>query len=100
VKLFAQFAAFPNPLRGALVVRYLMPEGVSRVDISLYSLAGRRVWSTVQRNIRVGAPNRIVWNGTVKGRPVAAGSYILRLSAFGDNGQQLKSINRELIRLP
>jgi hypothetical protein len=96
---FTRFALYPNPFRGALTVSFMMPESVKRVVCRLFDTQGRLVWQHAQP-VRGGRANRVVWDGrTPRGRPVAAGSYVLRLSAYGFDGTHVASLEQQLIHL-
>jgi hypothetical protein len=96
---FARFALCPNPMHGSLTVSFMMPEGMAHVVCRLFDPRGRMVWDHTQA-VRGGRDNRMVWDGrTPQGRPVAAGTYVLRLSAYGRDGRHVASLEQQLIHL-
>jgi hypothetical protein len=98
VKPFARFALGPNPFRGALAMRFMMPEGVGRVECRLFDPLGRVVWRHVARGVRGGRMMQVVYDGrTSAGRPLAAGTYVLKLSAFDTRGGHMKSLKRQVM---
>jgi hypothetical protein len=75
-----------------------MPEGVGRVEAKLFDPLGRVVWQYADRDVVGGGVNRIVWDGRNSlSKPVASGTYVLKLSAFDTAGRHMKSLERRLI---
>jgi flagellar hook assembly protein FlgD len=53
------------------------------VEISVFDIAGRKVTSLLEKKVPAGA-HEVFWNGTDgRGKPVASGVYLCRLSAAG-----------------
>lgn len=100
VKPFAQFVAYPNPFRGAVTVRFMLPADVSRVEYRLFDALGRLVWHYTERSgIRVGL-NQVVWDGTNTLRKAAAtGTYLLRATAFHTDGRELATKETRLVNV-
>ena len=71
-------AAAPNPAAGGSEIRFSLEEG-SRVRLSLYDAAGRRVRALVDGPLTAG-PHRIAWDGRGEaGAAVGAGVYLVKL---------------------
>lgn len=96
---FAGFAAYPNPFSRGIAVRFLLPEGVGRLECRLYDTRGRLVWrKTEVDGIRVGS-NVVVWNGrTGRARAAATGTYVLRAWAYDSQGALLATREQRLVR--
>ncbi|MBD3239496.1 MAG: hypothetical protein GF331_02850 [Chitinivibrionales bacterium] len=98
VEPFAQFAAYPNPFRGSIAIRFMLPEEVARLECRLFDAQGRVIWEYVRREgIRTGM-NHLVWDGrTLQDRAVSAGMYLLRVSAYGVDGRRLATKEQRLV---
>jgi hypothetical protein len=69
--------AFPNPLVGRSVIAFELGNP-QPVRVALYDVAGRRVRTLADQPFDAGRHER-VWDGTDdRGRPVAAGIYLVR----------------------
>ncbi len=69
----------PNPFNPATTIAFELPEA-GRVELSVYSAAGRRVAVLVDGDAIAGR-HMATWNGTDEtGRPVASGVYFFRLT--------------------
>jgi hypothetical protein len=78
-------APYPNPLRGFVHLRYCLPFGrVSRVDFMAVDIRGRIVWQkTISERSVVGGSRECVWNGTTtRGQRLAAGLYVIKMTAY------------------
>ncbi|MFZ1948132.1 MAG: beta-propeller fold lactonase family protein, partial [bacterium] len=72
--------SFPNPFRGAAMIRFGVPEA-GRVDVSVYDVRGRLVKTIVSQNLPPGSYT-VSWDGKdARGNPAASGVYFCRLSA-------------------
>lgn len=82
-RLFAQLAAFPNPLRGdaSIQVRYELPAGMP-VSFAMYDLAGRPVATLQDRAWRWEGPHTESLNVPAR---LPAGQYLLRLETAAGN---------------
>jgi hypothetical protein len=97
---FTRFALYPNPFRGALTMSFMMPESVKHVECRLFDPRGRVVWQHNLRKVRSGRLNTVVWDGlTPQRRPVAAGTYVLRLSALDTDGARVATLKRQVTHL-
>jgi len=68
----------PNPFNGKTVVSYEVP-GNGEVDLSIYSLLGKKVKTLVDR-LQVSGRHTVTWDGSDEsGSPVASGAYYCRL---------------------
>lgn len=98
---FAGFAAFPNPFRGTVTLRYLLPAEAARVEYALYDATGRRIWrKSVSDGIRTGV-NVMVWDGRgSRGAALSSGTYLLRADAYDTAGSMLGSREQKLVYVP
>ncbi|GEM_PF-2614881 len=72
--------SYPNPFADTAVFVYSLTDYCDRVDLKVYSRAGRAVRSLEQRNV-VGY-QEVVWDGrTASGNNVANGLYFLKVTA-------------------
>ncbi|MEM6326231.1 MAG: CotH kinase family protein [Bacteroidota bacterium] len=69
----------PNPFREAVSVTVSLP-APARLTLDLFDALGRRV-GTVSREASAG-PSRVVWD-----RPLPAGTYLARVTAFSASGR-------------
>lgn len=80
--------AWPNPSSNRLQIRW-RAAGSSKTMLEVFDLAGRRVQSW--RSGPADAPRELIWNlRDWKGRPVANGSYLVRLRS--ENSQLSRRI--------
>lgn len=93
---FSLLKAYPNPFRGRIQIRFMLPySGVSRIRMTVYDQLGRRVWrKDVDKNLHPGE-NVVVWDAN-KGNCLAAGTYILQLTALDGSGK-VKGVKQERI---
>jgi hypothetical protein len=72
---------FPNPFNPSTTIRFTVPHLTPTVRLTIYNLAGQKVWESVLNNVESG-PQEIVWNGeTTRNEKVASGMYVYRLTA-------------------
>ncbi len=81
---FALHPAYPNPFNPITTIRFDLPEPAV-VNLSIYDILGREVWSLMGSRSRFGAGyHSITWDGTnKKGLPVSTGLYIIHLTIPG-----------------
>jgi hypothetical protein len=92
---------YPNPFRSYVRIRYSLPyDGVDRVRFMIYDMRGRTVWQTqITPGFMTGSAD-LTWNvQSTDGRPVAAGVYIIRMSAFAKTGRQLGVFDKKMTLL-
>lgn len=71
------YSLAPNPFSRSTVISCAVPRGAGEVEVSIYSAAGRRVRTLVDRG--AGDLRRLVWDGRDEhGQDVAAGVYLIR----------------------
>lgn len=71
---------YPNPCNPATSVRFSLSDD-ARVTIDVYDIAGRRVVSLVDREMKAGTTS-VRWDGRDEnGSAVASGTYFVRMSA-------------------
>jgi hypothetical protein len=69
---------YPNPFNPSTVIRFSLPKS-SRIELSIYDIAGRCVRELVNKTLPAGR-HEIIWNGmNDRGCPVASGIYFARL---------------------
>jgi autotransporter-associated beta strand protein len=79
---------FPNPCRGNLNIKYTIPyTGVKEITLDIFDQLGRKVWSSNKRNSFKPGLNVLSWNPSKLRTHVAAGTYILRLTAINGKGK-------------
>jgi WD40 repeat protein len=71
---------YPNPFNPSTAIRFELAAS-SRVELQVYSAAGRRIASLVEGTMPAGR-HEVTWSGRDEaGRPVASGIYFCRLRA-------------------
>jgi len=76
-------APYPSPSSGPVQFDYALAAS-GGVEISIYDLHGRRVARVVGPESQQAGPHHAAWDGRdLAGRPVAAGVYVVALSASG-----------------
>ena len=92
----------PNPASSLVRIRYSVPgAGVSSVKFAIYDLRGRMVWQqTVDERGRMGA-REIDWDGrSFDRRRVAAGMYVVRMTALDESNRPGGSFEKRMTYLP
>jgi hypothetical protein len=89
----------PNPLRGGMRIEYRIPYGgVEAIRCEMLDQLGRVVWSTkAGKSVHPGR-NEITWNP--RGRRLASGAYIIRLTGFDGNGKVTGTKLARIMYLP
>ncbi|HMD68777.1 MAG TPA: FlgD immunoglobulin-like domain containing protein, partial [Chitinivibrionales bacterium] len=100
--LLKLFGTYPNPFRSMVRIRYSLPYvGIDRVFFSIYDIRGRIVWRTEVSGASTSGVNDVLWNGRSEdGRPVAAGMYILRMTAFNTDRKPCGGFDRKMTFMP
>jgi hypothetical protein len=71
--------SYPNPFNPSVTIEYELPRR-TRVNLTVYDAAGKRVCSLVENEMVEAGRHRIAWNGSnITGSRVASGVYFLRL---------------------
>jgi PKD repeat protein len=98
----ALVGTYPNPFKGKVRIRYSLPyEGVKDVVFAIYNLSGKAVWRHEIRNVSRSGFGDLVWNGTsVDNRPIAAGVYILRMTALNAGRKPAGVFFKKMTLLP
>jgi hypothetical protein len=94
---------YPNPLRGVAHLRYSVPFArVGRVEFMVLDISGRVVWRrTVVEKSAVGGSRECLWYGTTGGgKRVAAGVYIVKMTAFDLKEKRIAAFEQRLTALP
>ena len=82
--VFALRQNSPNPFRGGTTMAFNLP-APARTRIDVYSVAGRKVATVVDRDFPAGT-HSVDWNGADStGRSVPAGIYFYRIEAGTDS---------------
>ncbi len=77
---FTLLQNFPNPFNPETSIRYNIPEA-NHVKLVVYDLLGRQLRVLVNNELQNAGYYTVTWNGRDdKGRPVASGVYIYRIS--------------------
>lgn len=80
----------PNPFASRTTLSFVLTRA-SRVSISVYDLAGRRV-RALGTDVRAAGEHRVLWNGkNDSGRDVASGLYFVRLET--ESGTDTRTLN-------
>jgi hypothetical protein len=83
---FGLLAPKPNPSRGTSEIRFLLPSE-RPVEIELFDVTGRRVWSWASRANLSAGPHTVTWNGRDgSGSTARSGVYFLKVQAGLDQG--------------
>jgi hypothetical protein len=85
---FALHAAYPNPFAGRSTLRYDLPEAAA-VRLAVYDVLGREVAAVVDRTVEAGRHTALL-----DGRGLAAGVYVVRLTAGGRTFTQRLTLAR------
>jgi hypothetical protein len=92
--VFQLLAPSPNPSRGTSEIHFLLPLA-SAVEVNLFDVAGRRVWSWLSGADLPAGPHTITWDGRdASGAPARSGLYTLRARAGCDVGVRKLLIQR------
>jgi hypothetical protein len=76
----ALYQAVPNPFNPSTTIRFDVPDGGVRVQISVYDVAGRLVKTLVDDRLDAGR-RQVTWDGRNQtGSPVASGMYFYRMT--------------------
>jgi len=95
--------AYPNPFIAVLKIRYNLPEtGLDAIRFSLVSIAGRQVWErAVACGKGLSGSQEMVWDARgSSGGPVAAGMYVLRMTAMDARGKTVAAFEKKITALP
>jgi hypothetical protein len=80
---FALYPSTPNPFNPRTILRFSVPVR-SRVDLSIFDIAGRRVKTLVSEELGAGM-HSAVWDGRdEEGRPMSSGVFFGRLTTRED----------------
>lgn len=80
---FGLSAAMPNPFTAGTEIAYSVPAGSTRVELSIYNVAGRLVRTLVDGDVAPGG-SAASWDGTdANGERAVSGIYFARLRAGG-----------------
>jgi hypothetical protein len=100
--MLALIGTYPNPFRTMVRIRYNLPyEGVDKVKFMIFDVRGRSVWhSEVACGSKYG-PSEMTWNTkSGDGRPVAAGVYILKMTAMSGTKKVVGAFERKMTFVP
>ena len=94
---------YPNPVRRFAHLLYTLPFGqVANVDFTVLDIMGRTIWhKSIKESSVIGGRRDFVWYGTgMNGRRVAAGVYVLKMTALNAKGKSIGDFDRRLTVLP
>ncbi len=95
-KEFALSQNYPNPFNPTTSIQYALPVQ-SRVRLELFSILGQRVATIVNDDLPAGY-HTATWNGLGDhGQPLGSGTYLLRLTANGDNSRTFSETRKMLL---
>ncbi len=84
-------SSFPNPFNPKTTLRYVLPNDAAEVDVAIYDLGGRRIWSRSIEDQGAG-PHQFDWDGrSSAGEELSSGIYFCRLMA-GDHEATTKLV--------
>ena len=87
---------YPNPTAGETDFTYYLTQPTDRVELSLYTLSGRKIYRAEDLPGQVG-PNIFHWNGLdADGDPPANGVYLYRLQA-GREGKTITALGKLIV---
>ncbi len=94
--------AFPNPFGRIVKIRYTLPQqGVSRVAFSILNLLGRMEYRQVIDCRHRSGMHEVVWNGKdLRNGKVAAGLYIIRMTALNDQSGVVGVFEKRITYIP
>jgi hypothetical protein len=98
---FGLAGLYPNPCKGLANIRFTLPySGIRKVTCSIVDTRGRLLWKKVLSDHLQPGLRLLTWNGiNSSGTPVAAGMYVVQLTALTDNNTILHSRDLRLMYL-
>jgi len=82
---------FPNPMRDAVTIRFVTPDG-GRVRVAIHDVSGRRV-RTLEDDVREPGAGELRWDGLDdRGARVAPGVYLVQMRSQG------RLLSRRIVR--
>jgi hypothetical protein len=85
---FTLAPCFPNPFNPSTTVRFTLRQP-GAVTLTVHDVAGRKVATLVPGEVLPAGTHDLAWHGRdARGRPVASGTYLLRLA--GDDQQVMR----------
>jgi len=89
---------YPNPVRSVVHLRYTAPANVKQITFMVLDISGRMVWRKNINDITpLGGTRECLWYGTsATGKRVAAGVYIVKMSAVDAKNKTVGSFDRRL----
>jgi hypothetical protein len=92
----------PNPFTRYLKIRYSLPESNLAVRFSIIDMKGRTVWKTsVTGSALLSGARELVWDGKSNGnRLVAAGMYMLKMTAIDERGKLAGEFEKKITYIP
>ena len=89
---------YPNPFNPATTFRLSIPRR-SHVSARVFDAVGRLVAVLISDQLEAG-DHEIEWNGTnFDGHPMSSGVYVIRLTAFSEDGALLFTTSRKMALL-
>jgi PKD repeat protein len=94
--------AFPNPFGRIVRIRYTLPQqGVGRIAFSITNLLGRVEYrQTIECRNKSGL-HEMQWNGrNLRNQKVAAGLYLIRMTALNDQSNVIGTFEKRITFVP
>lgn len=89
---------YPNPMRERTVFSYRTMAEVRRVQVEIFTLSGRKIWSGEHFPTDPGFYDDIEWYGTdYAGDRVATGVYVYKATAFPESGAAVESFGKVVV---
>ncbi len=91
-----------NPFSRMVKIRFSLPrEGVNRVRFTIIDIMGRTVWEHSLWCGRLSGAQEYMWSGrTSSQRPVGAGMYVLRMTAFDEKRNAAGTFEKKIPYMP
>jgi hypothetical protein len=93
---------YPNPFGSLVRIRYSAPPmGVESVSFGIYDMRGKLLWQHSITDQGARGEREIIWNGRANdNRRVAAGIYLVRMTAFDARGKNIAVFEKKMTRMP
>lgn len=94
--------AYPNPFVRQVRIRYSLPAtGIGRVRLSVLGISGKTVFETIRSSHDRSGVCEFLWDGTDRRKkPVGAGVYVLRMTAFDEKEKTAGTFERKITYMP
>lgn len=95
---FGMLSVIPNPIRATARIAFSVPyTGIHRVTCTLHDTQGRQIWRHTVTRPKAGM-NAVRWDGTMPGGGLtAAGTYVLRVNAYGRHDKPVQALQQRVM---